>query len=91
LRYDRRDLVDSDTVANNANTNYDGNGNTTADNGAPTGDRYDAENRLIGGGTTITIGYDQDGNRVNRTVNGVTTYYLVDDQNPSGYAEVLRQ
>jgi RHS repeat-associated protein len=91
FRYDRRDLIDSDTVANNANTNYDADGNTLVDNGAPTGDRYDAENRLIGRGTTITQVYDMDGNRARKTVSGVTTYYLVDDQNPTGYAQVLAE
>ncbi len=91
FRYDRRDLIDSDTVANNANTNYDADGNTLVDNGAPTGDRYDAENRLIGRGTTIAQVYDVDGNRARKTVSGVTTYYLVDDQNPTGYAQVLAE
>ena len=39
------------------------------------------------------IGYDGDGNRVKKTVaaTGVTTYYLVDDRNPSGYAQVLEE
>jgi RHS repeat-associated protein len=39
----------------------------------------------------ITIVYDGDGNRVKKTVNGVTTWYLVDDRNPSGYAQVLEE
>jgi RHS repeat-associated protein len=29
------------------------------------------------------------GNRVSKTINGVTTLYLVDDQNPTGYSQVL--
>jgi RHS repeat-associated protein len=32
---------------------------------------------------------DGDGNRVSKTVGGVTTQYLVDDLNPTGYAQVL--
>jgi RHS repeat-associated protein len=45
--------------------------------------------------TTIYISYDGDGNRVKKTVttptNTVTTYYVVDDQNPTGYAQVLEE
>jgi hypothetical protein len=33
--------------------------------------------------------YDGDGNRVSKTVAGVTTSYLVDTQNPTGYAQVV--
>ena len=33
--------------------------------------------------------YDGDGNRVSETVAGVTTNYLVDTQNPTGYAQVV--
>jgi hypothetical protein len=35
-----------------------------------------------------TIKYDAFGNRVAKTVNGVTTQYLVDDLNPTGYRRV---
>jgi YD repeat-containing protein len=31
----------------------------------------------------VQIVYDGDGNRVAKTVNGVTTYFLVDDLNPT--------
>jgi len=37
----------------------------------------------------VTIVYDGDGNRVSETVGGVTTNYLVDTQNPTGYAQVV--
>ena len=37
----------------------------------------------------VTIVYDGDGNRVAETVGGVTTKYLVDTQNPTGYAQVV--
>jgi hypothetical protein len=33
--------------------------------------------------------YDGDGNRVQKTVAGVTTKYLVDTQSPTGYAQVV--
>jgi RHS repeat-associated protein len=39
----------------------------------------------------ITMIYDGDGNRVSKTVNGVTTQYLVDDLNPTGYAQVVEE
>ena len=66
---------------------YDADGNTTASNG--TGYVYDFENRLVQAGGGITIVYDGDGNRVSKTVAGVTTSYLVDTQNPTGYAQVV--
>jgi RHS repeat-associated protein len=43
------------------------------------------------GATLIT--YDGDGNRASKTVTatGTTTYYLLDDRNPSGYVQVLEE
>jgi hypothetical protein len=32
---------------------------------------------------------DGDGNRVSETAGGVTTKYLIDSMNPTGYAQVL--
>ena len=56
---------------------------------------YDAENHLTGmsvSGTTVSIVYDAFGNRVSKTVNGVTTKYLVeDDVNPTGYLQVMEE
>jgi hypothetical protein len=37
----------------------------------------------------VTIVYDGDGNRVSETVGGITTNYLVDNENPTGYAQVV--
>jgi RHS repeat-associated protein len=37
----------------------------------------------------VAIVYDGDGNRVSETVGGVTTDYLVDTVNPTGYAQVV--
>ncbi len=42
-------------------------------------------------GKSVGIVYDGDGNRVSKTVNGVTTQYLVDDLNPTGYAQVVEE
>jgi RHS repeat-associated protein len=54
---------------------------------------YDAENHLTSmtaSGTAVTMIYDGFGNRVAKTVNGVTTRYLVeDDVNPTGYPQVM--
>lgn len=71
---------------------YDPNGNSTA-SGARTL-TYDFENRLktmTTGGVTVTLQYDGDGSRVAKTVGGVTTRYLVDDLNPTGYAQVVEE
>ena len=42
------------------------------------------EGRLIN--TAVVLSYDGDGNRAAKTINGVTTRYLVDDLNPTGYS-----
>jgi RHS repeat-associated protein len=77
--YNANDQLATDT--------YDADGNTTASNGV--GYAYDFENRLVQAGGGISIMYDGDGNRVSKTVAVMTTTYLVDDQNPTGYAQVL--
>jgi RHS repeat-associated protein len=74
---------------------YDANGSTlwTTNTGTATGPyAYDVENHLIGvSNGALTIVYDGDGNRIQKTVGGNTTYYLVDDRNPSGYAQVVEE
>ena len=70
---------------------YDQNGNTIATGGKNF--TYDAENHLTSmtaSGTAVTMIYDAFGNRVAKTVNGVTTRYLVeDDVNPTGFPQVM--
>src|ERR1035438_10216405 len=73
---------------------YDANGNTTlAANGNSY--TYDSENHMTsatGNGKTITMVYDAFGNRVAKTVNNVTTWYLVeDDVNPTGLPQVMEE
>jgi RHS repeat-associated protein len=76
--YDADDRLGSD--------GYDADGNTVDSLG--TANTYDFENHLIThGGVTIT--YDGDGNRVSEVVGGLTTNYLVDTANPTGYAQVV--
>jgi RHS repeat-associated protein/uncharacterized repeat protein (TIGR01451 family) len=76
--YDANDRLNADT--------YDANGNTIFSAGIP--NAYDFENHLIQHGA-VTIVYDGDGNRVAEIVAGVTTKYLVDVMNPTGYAQVV--
>ena len=69
---------------------YDNNGNTT--NSSGNFYQFDALNHLTNVNSgTVRIIYDGDGNRVAKTVGGTTTYYLLDDHNPSGYVQVLEE
>jgi RHS repeat-associated protein len=69
---------------------YDANGSTT--NSSGNSYAYDVENHLTNyNNGAATYVYDGDGDRVRKTVSGVTTYYLVDNNNPSGYAQVLEE
>jgi len=42
-------------------------------------------------GGAATFVYDALGNRVAKTVDGVTTRYLVDDLNPTGFPQVVEE
>jgi hypothetical protein len=82
--YNPDDEVSSET--------YDANGNATQV-GAKSF-TYDSENHMMSmttAGTTVSMIYDGDGNRVGKSVNGVPTYYLVDDLNPTGYPQVAEE
>ena len=69
---------------------YDSNGNTLTTGGKSFS--YDSENHLMTmNGSAVKLIYDGDGNRVAKIVNGVTTQYLVDDLNPTGYAQVVEE
>ena len=74
-----------------ASESYDQNGNVLATGGKSF--TYDSENHLTSmtaSGTAASIVYDAFGNRVSKTVSGVTTSYLVeDDVNPTGYPQVF--
>ena len=74
------------TTASRAGDTYDADGNTVSSGGIA--NVYDFENHLIQK-AGVTIVYDGDGNRVSKTVAGITTTYLVDTLNPTGYAQVL--
>src|SRR5437870_870015 len=70
---------------------YDNNGNTTLSGSYAY--TYDFENRLKtrNGTPALSFGYDHDGNRVSKSVDGATTYFLVDEQNPTGYPQVVEE
>lgn len=69
---------------------YDSNGNTTTSAGKTY--VYDFENRIksVNSGQIVFV-YDGDGNRVAKTVGGVTTRFLVDANSPTGYAQVVEE
>ncbi|HKM90109.1 MAG TPA: RHS repeat-associated core domain-containing protein, partial [Candidatus Acidoferrales bacterium] len=71
-----------------AGDTYDNNGNTVSSGG--TVNVYDFENHLIQK-DGVSMVYDGDGNRVKKTVAGVTTLFLVDDLNPTGYAQAVAE
>ena len=80
--FDPNDRLSTETYDNNGNTLRSG-GKTFA---------YDFENRVKSMNSgAVSIVYDGDGNRVAKTVNGVTTRYLVDDFNPTSYAQVAEE
>ena len=79
LNYDANDRTSTDVFDNNGNTINDGTQNV-----------YDFENRLVQRGN-VTVVYDGDGNRVSETVAGITTNYLVADQNLTGFAQVFEE
>ena len=73
-----------------ASESYDSDGNITASGGKTFS--YDTENHLMSMNSgAVTLLYDGDGDRVTKTVSGVTTRYLVDDLNPTGYAQVVEE
>src|SRR6185437_1437472 len=80
LSYDANDRVTADA--------YDANGNLL--NGGVGANVYDFENRLVQAGG-VSLVYDGDGNRISKTVAGSTTQYLVDDNNPTGLAQVVEE
>lgn len=53
---------------------------------------YDTQGRLVAmDGGAVTLRYDGDGQRVQRSAGGVITSYLIDDLNPSGLPQVVEE
>lgn len=90
--YDDNDRIQT---AGNLTFNYDDNGNTTriGDGTSFTDYTYDIENRLTSAtdDVTTTFTYDADGNRVAQSSPNRDVEYLVDQMNPTGYAQVLEE
>ncbi len=91
------DLNDRLLTAGGRTYGYDNNGNLTSITDGPdvTTFVYDERNRLVSrteaSGTVTEFGYDFTGNRISRTVNGVTTEYVVDANSPNGVSKVLEE
>ena len=69
---------------------YDANGNTLTTGGKTFA--YDFANRLKSmNGSAVMLQYDGDGNRVAKTVNGVTARYLVDNLSPTHLPQVVEE
>ncbi len=87
--------VSSQTASFNADDEfstqrYDSNGNAWSSGGNYFA--YDSENELKSMNRgAVALFYDGDGNRVAKTVNGVTTRYLVDDLNPTELPQVVEE
>jgi RHS repeat-associated protein len=79
--YDNNDRLNGNT--------YNNNGNTTVSGGITYG--YDFRDLLTSATGGLAFVYDGDGNRVSQTAGGTTTTYLVDDLNPTGYAQVVEE
>ena len=101
--YDANDRVNGDTYDANGNTKMAQASQPVGNPGLPaatiTGtDNYDAQDHLTtraGANGTVQIIYNGDGHKVQETVTqgGITTVtsYLVDELNPTGYAQVIEE
>jgi RHS repeat-associated protein len=70
---------------------YDLNGNVIQDCDGSTF-TWDFEDHLLGrNGGQVSLLYDGDGTRVGKTAAGVSTAYLIDDVDPTGYSQVLEE
>jgi RHS repeat-associated protein len=80
--YDANDRLTSEA--------YDANGNARSVSGRTFA--YDSENRIqSANGGAVRLTYDGDGNLASKTAGGVTTRYLTDDANPTGYSQVVEE
>jgi RHS repeat-associated protein len=100
--YNANDELTSE-VDNGVTTNYsyDANGDTISSSltGQPAGSAdtliYDSQNRLVkqdaGQAGEVDITYNGAGNKVAETVGGVTTKYIIDGNNPTGYSQIVEE
>ena len=55
---------------------------------------YDARGRLLTAqvnGQTVSYTYDNDGNKISETAGALVTMYTIDEDNPTGYSQVLEE
>ena len=77
-----------------ATEGYDNNGNVTAEGGIVFA--YDFRDRLVkatnvANNGQVLLAYDALGNRISKTAAGITTQYLIDEQNPTGLPQVVEE
>ena len=97
--YNANDELTSETSGGvTTSYSYDANGNTiesVTGNQSPVTFAYDSQNHLVkqdaGQSNEIDIVYDGQGNKASETVGGVTTIYLVDTNNPTGYSQIAEE
>ncbi len=84
-----------DSVSGTTKYTYDANGSliSATNNGTVVASyTYNVQNELVSAtvnGVTSSDVYNDSVDRVEETVNGTPTYYLYDDNNPTGYSQVL--
>ena len=86
LAYNTNDWLTTDAYDSNGNTLWTTNGGMTM---GPY--QYDAENHVTNFNNDVAMVYNGDGLRVSKIVGTQTNYYLLDDRNPTGYAQVLEE
>jgi RHS repeat-associated protein len=97
LGYDPNDRLNGDQYDNNGNTKSAPVSQPSTINSQPLlgTDDYDSENRLTQrtgtNGSVVRLVYDGDGNRICEIVDGQIKSYLIDDRNPTGYAQVVEE
>lgn len=84
--YGTNDWLASDAYDSNGNTLWSTNGGTAA---GPY--YYDVENRLTNFNDSVFLAYNGEDIRVEKSAAGTNYFYLVDDRNPSGYAQMLEE
>ena len=95
--YDSNDRLTGDQYDNNGNTKLAPVCQPTTLNPQQVlgTDDYGSENRLTTrtgtNGSLVRLVYDGDGNRICEIVDGQIKSYLIDDRNPTGYAQVVEE
>jgi RHS repeat-associated protein len=96
--YNNKDQLTSETstLSNTTTYFYDGNGSQITKNHGSQSDTYsyDLLNHLTSAsvdGVSSSYSYDESDNRIKSTTGGESTYFLVDQLNPTGYSQVLEE